>query len=470
MGTGGRPGDAIHKRLQAAGLSPESCDKYILTLRAFLNARMTKVQFEADMATILPAEKINVHNAIILDLLHRATTRRSEGLPDLPVLHRERSEKRNPNRREREREREREKEREREREKEKEREKIRDKEKDREREKDRNKEKEGIRDREKERHEREKELVNERVKEPVKEREKGREIGMEKEPEKAWEKTKERGHEKHREKGSDKGKEMEPDKEREKKKESDLEKVREKQQNQSIPPINPVVPPLPSPTGAQPISSIKRPMEPSSSPAKSKANTVATPVMPDEIGTKQQTPRILPPKKHERDETEDKSRKQKARPSQADKSLLPLKRRKVGDVPTPMADMPSMKVLPVTPPPLETYDGLPFKPVRPGSTLDVELLGRIRERVRPVVEQSGLSNVKEDAIALLALATELQVKRVLHAAVLSRRRRSGGTQTYGNLMCAPVRPFDVHDATTNNWDLLAIDATVGVERLSMLLS
>lgn len=79
--------DVLRKRLLSAGLSAEACAKYIETLRAFLNARMTKSRYEDEMAKVLPKDKIHVHNSIIQDILFRAQQKR-DGLRDLPVIKR----------------------------------------------------------------------------------------------------------------------------------------------------------------------------------------------------------------------------------------------------------------------------------------------------------------------------------------------------------------------------------------------
>lgn len=83
---GAQQRDDIHQRLQREGLSPEICERYIQILSGFLNARMTKVQYEHEMLAILPPDKKSMHNEIIKDLLRKAMTRRENNLPNLPIV------------------------------------------------------------------------------------------------------------------------------------------------------------------------------------------------------------------------------------------------------------------------------------------------------------------------------------------------------------------------------------------------
>lgn len=77
--------EVVRKRLMSAGLSTDVCTRYMDVLRAFLSARLTKVQYEERMATLLPKDKIHVHNSIIQDILCRAQQKR-QGLRDLPIV------------------------------------------------------------------------------------------------------------------------------------------------------------------------------------------------------------------------------------------------------------------------------------------------------------------------------------------------------------------------------------------------
>ncbi len=77
--------DYLHQRLAAEGLSSDAISGYIETLRQFLTAKLTKIQFEDEIAKHLPKDKYGAHNRIIIELLQRAQVKR-EGLPDVPVV------------------------------------------------------------------------------------------------------------------------------------------------------------------------------------------------------------------------------------------------------------------------------------------------------------------------------------------------------------------------------------------------
>lgn len=85
MAAAGGRAEAVRRKLTAAGLSSEECDKYTALLRRFLSARLTKVRFQTELERLLPRSKIAVHNGIVRDLLARAQQRR-EGVPDLPQV------------------------------------------------------------------------------------------------------------------------------------------------------------------------------------------------------------------------------------------------------------------------------------------------------------------------------------------------------------------------------------------------
>lgn len=77
--------DVLRKQLLSSGIPTDICSRYIETLRAFLNARLSKSRYEDEMARILPKDKVHVHNGIIQGILFRAQQRR-EGMRDLPVV------------------------------------------------------------------------------------------------------------------------------------------------------------------------------------------------------------------------------------------------------------------------------------------------------------------------------------------------------------------------------------------------
>lgn len=126
------------------------------------------------------------------------------------------------------------------------------------------------------------------------------------------------------------------------------------------------------------------------------------------------------------------------------------------------------KVHSVTPPELETYDNLDFMPTRPGTAMDIDLFTKLKPRVRQLVEMEGLVGVKDDGVALLSHAAEIQVKRLLQSAVFSRRSRSGN-RPVGTYSCAPIRSFDLRQSALENLDLLVDESAVSLERLSMLI-
>lgn len=100
--------------------------------------------------------------------------------------------------------------------------------------------------------------------------------------------------------------------------------------------------------------------------------------------------------------------------------------------------------------------------------MDIELFTKLKSRVRQLAETGELVGVREDGVALLTHAVEVQAKRVLKAALASRRNRSG-TRPIGNFSCAPIRSFDVRRAALENLELLMDESVVHLERLSMLL-
>lgn len=100
--------------------------------------------------------------------------------------------------------------------------------------------------------------------------------------------------------------------------------------------------------------------------------------------------------------------------------------------------------------------------------MDIDLFTKLKSRIRQIAETGELVGVRDDGVALLSHAVEIQAKRVLRAAVSSRRNRSG-TRPFGNFTCAPIRPFDFRRAALENLELLMDESVVHLERLSMLL-
>lgn len=66
------------RRLNATGMAPEMCESYFYTLKQFLNAKMTKIEFEDALRAILPPDKVPVHNNLIKEIL-RASCAKREG-------------------------------------------------------------------------------------------------------------------------------------------------------------------------------------------------------------------------------------------------------------------------------------------------------------------------------------------------------------------------------------------------------
>eukprot|EP00190_Bangiopsis_sp_CCMP1999_P007432 CAMPEP_0198725120 /NCGR_PEP_ID=MMETSP1475-20131203/2491_1 /TAXON_ID= ORGANISM="Unidentified sp., Strain CCMP1999" /NCGR_SAMPLE_ID=MMETSP1475 /ASSEMBLY_ACC=CAM_ASM_001111 /LENGTH=536 /DNA_ID=CAMNT_0044486829 /DNA_START=229 /DNA_END=1839 /DNA_ORIENTATION=+ len=71
--------------MSAAGLGPEMCESYFLTLKQFITARLSKIDFEDSLRKILPPDKISEHNKLIKDIL-RAAHEKRDGVRDLPTL------------------------------------------------------------------------------------------------------------------------------------------------------------------------------------------------------------------------------------------------------------------------------------------------------------------------------------------------------------------------------------------------
>lgn len=117
---------------------------------------------------------------------------------------------------------------------------------------------------------------------------------------------------------------------------------------------------------------------------------------------------------------------------------------------------------------IPTYDGLPYFPVRPGGTGDVDLFVKLKQRMTEIaLGQMGMAGVKDDAVALMASAVEQHVKQLLRQAAKARLRRDG-TRPKRNLQCGPVRPRDVRQAALRNPKLLGEERTMDLERLLML--
>lgn len=130
--------------------------------------------------------------------------------------------------------------------------------------------------------------------------------------------------------------------------------------------------------------------------------------------------------------------------------------------------LPPPELPPVVTPHIETYQSLPFMPVSQGSAMDIELFARIKDRISPMVKQEGLS-VRDDAVALVAQAAEIHIKRLLEAAVLMRRRRRVAFVPRPRVSFMPVRLTDLHQSASSNAALFADDPALNLERLSMLL-
>lgn len=118
---------------------------------------------------------------------------------------------------------------------------------------------------------------------------------------------------------------------------------------------------------------------------------------------------------------------------------------------------------------ISTYNTLQFVPVRPGAALDLDLFLRLRQRVKEqAVELMGMSGVKDDAVALMLLATESHVKSLMEAGVRQRSARQA-LRPKGNVQCGPVRGHDFREAALRNTSILGDDAGLELERLALLL-
>eukprot|EP00172_Hildenbrandia_rubra_P004271 Plantae.Rhodophyta-Hildenbrandia_rubra.ctg8292.p1 GENE.Plantae.Rhodophyta-Hildenbrandia_rubra.ctg8292~~Plantae.Rhodophyta-Hildenbrandia_rubra.ctg8292.p1 ORF type:complete len:331 (-),score=61.02 Plantae.Rhodophyta-Hildenbrandia_rubra.ctg8292:803-1795(-) len=73
------------RQLSSAGLADDVCERYMGTLSTFLMAKMTKIQFEEKMTQVIPKDKLQVHNSVVTNLLHRAQESRDH-VAELPVL------------------------------------------------------------------------------------------------------------------------------------------------------------------------------------------------------------------------------------------------------------------------------------------------------------------------------------------------------------------------------------------------
>jgi Transcriptional regulator of RNA polII, SAGA, subunit len=135
-------------------------------------------------------------------------------------------------------------------------------------------------------------------------------------------------------------------------------------------------------------------------------------------------------------------------------------------------------VQPPRPPPIpmipsadvQTYNCLPYFPVRPGQALDLELFLKLRQRMKKVaVEDMGLSGgVKDDAVALLLHGLEAHVKSLMEAGVRQRAAREA-LRPRGTLVCGPVGGYDFREAALRNSSMLGDEAAFDLERLTMLL-
>uniref|UniRef100_A0A7S3ELF5 Uncharacterized protein n=1 Tax=Rhodosorus marinus TaxID=101924 RepID=A0A7S3ELF5_9RHOD len=83
------------KQLTANGLDPELCENYLHVLKQFLTAKSTKIEFEASLRKVLPANKISVHNDLVRYILRSACAKK-DGVPDLPNLGAVKKEKATP--------------------------------------------------------------------------------------------------------------------------------------------------------------------------------------------------------------------------------------------------------------------------------------------------------------------------------------------------------------------------------------
>lgn len=116
-----------------------------------------------------------------------------------------------------------------------------------------------------------------------------------------------------------------------------------------------------------------------------------------------------------------------------------------------------------------TYDGLWYYPVHPGQSIDVDLFLKLRQRMRRiVVENVGLTGVKDDAVAALVDGLEQHVKSLLAAGARQRVARDGW-RPHGNLQCGPMRGYDLRECALRNSSLLGDEAGMDLERLLMLL-
>lgn len=118
---------------------------------------------------------------------------------------------------------------------------------------------------------------------------------------------------------------------------------------------------------------------------------------------------------------------------------------------------------------VSTYNALPFFPVRPGQSLDLDLFLKVRERMRDqAVEVMGMAGIKDDAASLMTLALEMHVKGLMEAGARQRSARQV-MRPQGAMLCGPVRGRDMRDAALRNMSFLGDDAGLDLERLSLLL-
>lgn len=205
----------------------------------------------------------------------------------------------------------------------------------------------------------------------------------------------------------------------------------------------------------------KRPLDDSDS-------TASKPALQDEPGHK----------RHKRNNSKKGDDKVKTPKAKISEKASPKVRRKPGDS-TPSLPPPSpaavstprlsqMRQAQSGPTEIPTYDGLPYFPVRPGRAMDVDAFLKVRGRMRRIAEMLGMGGVKDDAAALMVHALEAHVKGLLDGAAASRVGRDG-LRPEGNLVCGPIRGYDVREAALRNRRLLGDESGMELERLLLLL-
>ncbi|KAA8493006.1 hypothetical protein FVE85_9278 [Porphyridium purpureum] len=143
-------------------------------------------------------------------------------------------------------------------------------------------------------------------------------------------------------------------------------------------------------------------------------------------------------------------------------------------VPVPL-QRPGVK-LPARAPDLISYPNMVFVPGTPGAGLDLELLMRLRHRVQRIASMEfGIQTASDDSIALLTHALESHLKSLLEASVQKRRQRCGDAPSgMSNQLDAlgsykRVTPLDVFMCARENTDLLGNDHAVYMERLLLMM-